>query len=532
MNLSPALSVIVVGYNMARELPRTIHSLSPALQRNISEQDYEILVVDNGSKAPPTSEDVRSWASNARLLAVENPTRSPVPAINMGLNEARGDIAGVLIDGARMASPGLLAGALEASRLHPRTVVGTLAFHLGPDVQMRSVHAGYDQAVEDLLLEASRWEDDPYRLYDISVLAGSSARGWFATPSETNAIFLSREHWRELGGYDSRFVAPGGGLANLDIWERLCDDPTSRIVMLMGEATFHQVHGGIATNNKQSPWHEFHAEYVAIRGKNYEAPTLVPTLIGKPHPTCLRSLEESLAILRGKSLQRAADPVALPIVSPEGARDFGTALPGPLLDRMQDGVMRTLYRGVPFLKSPLDIGLYMQLFSRLRPRTVIEIGCRFGGSALWFADMMTNHGVSEPRVISVDTQPLAEYDDRRIQIVPGDAATLVVCLTQQLLEQCPRPWLVVEDSSHMFKHTEAVLEFFHSWLEPGDYIVIEDRVVTHLSGEQYGRYENGPNRAVSAFLAREGAHYRVDTDLCDFYGKNVTYNPNGWLRRQ
>jgi glycosyltransferase involved in cell wall biosynthesis len=181
MNLSPALSVVVVGYNMARELPRTIRSLSPALQRNISEQDYEILVVDNGSTSPPTPEDVRGWATNARLLAVEHPTKSPVPAINLGLSEARGDVAGVLIDGARMASPGLLAGALNASRLHPRTVVGTLAFHLGPDVQMRSVHAGYDRAVEDRLLETSRWEDDPYRLYDISVFAGSSGRGWFVT---------------------------------------------------------------------------------------------------------------------------------------------------------------------------------------------------------------------------------------------------------------------------------------------------------------------------------------------------------------
>ncbi|HLY90489.1 MAG TPA: glycosyltransferase, partial [Acetobacteraceae bacterium] len=283
MKQSLALSVIVVGYNMARELPRTIRSLSPALQRDIDEADYEILVVDNGSATPPTPDEVRSWSPNARLCAIENPTVSPVPAINAALDEARGALVGVFIDGARMASPRLLAGALEASHVHPRAVVGTLAFHLGPDVQLRSVHAGYDQAMEDRLLDEARWQEDPYRLFDISAFAGSSAAGWFVTPAETNALFLSAAHWRELGGYDPRFVTPGGGLANLDLWERLCADPSARVILLLGEATFHQVHGGIATNSRGSPWELFHQEYISIRGRNFEAPKIQPLLIGEIH---------------------------------------------------------------------------------------------------------------------------------------------------------------------------------------------------------------------------------------------------------
>lgn len=531
MTPSLPLSVVVVGYNMARELPRTIRSLSPALQRDIGGEDYEIIVVDNGSPQPPTPEEVRAWSPNARLIVMPNPTVSPVPAINRGLSEASGELVGVFIDGARMASPRLLAGALEASRLHPRTVVGTLAFHLGPDVQMRSILNGYDQAVEDRLLESICWEEDPYRLYDISVFAGSSELGWFVTPAETNALFLSCGHWRELGGYDPRFVTPGGGLVNLDIWERLCADPTARIVMLMGETTFHQVHGGIATNNRQNPWDQFHDEYVAIRGKNYARPHIEPLFIGRPHSTCLPSFQESLAILRGGEPKGASDPVALPVVGPDGPRNFDTELPGSVLDRMQDGVMKTVYRGVPFLKSPLDIGIYLQLLSRLRPRTVIEIGCRFGGSALWFADMMSNHGITDPRVVSVDTAPLVQYADPRIQVVTGDAADLSRCLTPEMLEHLPRPWLVVEDSSHMYRHTTAALEFFHPWLQTGDYIVVEDGVVTHLGGEHYRGYENGPNRALSDFLVKEGMYYRLDTGLCDFYGRNASYNPNGWLQR-
>src|SRR4029079_2073734 len=103
-------------------------------------------------------------------------------------------------DGARMASPGLLARALAASRLHKLPIIGTIGFHLGPDVQMESVKHGYNQAVEDELLARSGWELDGYRLFSISSLAGSSAGGWFDLPEESNAFFLRREHWRTIGG--------------------------------------------------------------------------------------------------------------------------------------------------------------------------------------------------------------------------------------------------------------------------------------------------------------------------------------------
>ena len=294
-----ALSVIVVSYNMARELPRTILSLSPALQRDIACEDYEIIVVDNGSPDPPTAEAVRSWSPNARLFSVANPTVSPVPAINQALAEAQGDLVGIFIDGARMASPRLLSSALDAARIHSHPVIGTLAFHLGPDVQMRSVLAGYDQSAEDRLLEASDWERDPYRLFKISVFAGSSEGGWFVVPSETNALFLTSDHWRELGGYDPAFVTPGGGLANLDIWARVCADPAARVIMLMGEATFHQVHGGIATNSREPPLATFHSEYEAIRGKPYERPCVDPLFVGRPYPAAIPTLKASLEKLAG-----------------------------------------------------------------------------------------------------------------------------------------------------------------------------------------------------------------------------------------
>ena len=41
---------------------------------------------------------------------------------------------------------------------------------------------------------------------------------------------------------------PGGGYANLDLYERLGAAPDVNVVTILGEGSFHQVHGGTTTN--------------------------------------------------------------------------------------------------------------------------------------------------------------------------------------------------------------------------------------------------------------------------------------------
>jgi SAM-dependent methyltransferase len=278
----PKLSVVLVGHNMARELPRTIRSLSPSMQREIDPGDYEVILVDNGSTEAFDEAELRRTMPDLIVHRMPEATVSPVPAINLGLSIARGDLVGVCIDGARMSSPGLLAKALAASRLHPRPVIGTIAFHLGPVPQPENVKRGYNQAVEDELLECSGWEGDGYRLFGISSLAHSSAGGWFELPAESNALFLRTQHWRDLGGWDERFRAPGGGLVNLDTWSRACSDPGGEV---------------IATNNPNAPPAVFHEEYVRIRGRAYERPKRRPLYFGELPDVVKSSLKQSLGRL-------------------------------------------------------------------------------------------------------------------------------------------------------------------------------------------------------------------------------------------
>jgi cephalosporin hydroxylase len=211
-------------------------------------------------------------------------------------------------------------------------------------------------------------------------------------------------------------------------------------------------------------------------------------------------------------------------------RSFTCALPAAALDAIQIGTLRNTYRGIPFLKDPFDVLLYQQLISRLKPRTVIEIGIKHGGSALWFADQLTAHGLAG-RVIAVDIEPQVAFTDPRIEVLRGDALALGATLGDALLGSLDHPWLIVEDSAHRFDTTLAVMQFFDRHLQPDDYLVIEDGVLSSFTDPLYRRYEDGPNRAVQCFLSADDGRYAIDVSLCDHFGYNVTFNPNGWLRR-
>ena len=281
--MKPFMSIIVICYNMNREIQRTIYSLSADFQRDISSDEYEVILVDNGSKVPPKLEDFSGMDIDLTIYNHENPTHSPVAAINMAINKASGQFIGVCIDGARIHSPRVLATAREGLCMSDRSIVAVRGRYLGSKMQRDSIAEGYNKAVEDTLLESSGWQTYGYRLFDISVFDESSGPTWFHPICESNALFMGRSLWREINGFDPQFKSPGGGLVNLDTWRRATELPEINPMILFGEATFHQVHGGVATNGSQDIINTFFDEYAQIRGCEYKAPEVEVSLLGKIH---------------------------------------------------------------------------------------------------------------------------------------------------------------------------------------------------------------------------------------------------------
>ncbi|MDR6950848.1 hypothetical protein J2X65_000191 [Ancylobacter sp. 3268] len=263
---SPAVSLVMASYQMTRQLRRTLLSLAPPYQRIEGIGLVEVIVVDNGSDPAPTMDDLAVDALNVTLHHWPNPTHSPVPAMNFGLSQARAPIIAAMIDGARMATPGLVAAGVKGCALHPQAVVATYNYHLGPKPQNQSVHEGYDTAAEEALLRRIGWPEDGYRLFEIGV--PEVGEGWPGPLLESNALFMRREMWDRVGGYDAGFVGVGGGAANPDLFRRACELPGAQLIKVAGEGTFHQIHGGTVTNAPdQKALRAAGVEYSRIRGR-------------------------------------------------------------------------------------------------------------------------------------------------------------------------------------------------------------------------------------------------------------------------
>jgi cephalosporin hydroxylase len=118
--------------------------------------------------------------------------------------------------------------------------------------------------------------------------------------------------------------------------------------------------------------------------------------------------------------------------------------------------------------------------------------------------------------------------DPAITFHHGDADQLSLTFSPAFMGALARPLMVIEDSSHMKETTLATLNFFHNWLVPNEYIVIEDGIINELGLAEV--YHGGPRAAIEVFLAQH-AEYEVESRYCDWFGRNVTYAVNGFLRR-
>ena len=267
------LSIVVIFHNMTREAARTLYTLSPAYQQGVSADDYDVLAIDNGSEHNLDAFDVRSYGPNFSYQFFTTTSVSPAAAINHGIKQASAAHVAVIVDGARMVTPGIVRQTLDAIGECANPMVGALAWHLGPDLQYKSINQGYCQEVEDQLLSTVDWHRNGYELFNISTITSPSSGGFFGPiPDELSWLTMPRAAFLEIGGYNEKFQSPGGGFVNQDILTRILDRADITPIIILGEGCFHQFHGGVATNRKigAGPMPVFRAEYREITGKPFK----------------------------------------------------------------------------------------------------------------------------------------------------------------------------------------------------------------------------------------------------------------------
>ena len=300
---APALSIVVIVYDMPRQALNTITSLSPVYQQGVRPEEYEVLVIENRSQNCIPAEVVAAFPDNVRYVLREETEPTPVHAVNYGAGLARGENICIMIDGARMVTPGVVSGLLRGHRVSAGAIVTVPGYHIGSELQQDAVESGYDEAADKTLIESVDWRNNGYGLFDVACLSESCATGFFLPHGESNGISMPRRMWQVLQGCDHRFNLRGGGLVNLDLYMRACEFPGTQHVILPGEGTFHQFHGGVTTggdarDRREALIGEIRDQYRQIRGEDFQRPETQPIYLGCMPPQAIRFLELSCAQVR------------------------------------------------------------------------------------------------------------------------------------------------------------------------------------------------------------------------------------------
>ncbi len=283
---NPKLSVIVVVYNMPRQAMNTLRSLAVPYQQNVSNDDYEVIVVENKSKSILNNEDVLNLGKNFKYFLRDEPGVSPVPAVNFAFEQARGEYIGLSIDGARMVTPRVVEYALLAFELSKQAVVMVPGYHLGEQDQKFHIDSGHTEEKEIAKLKELNWQENGYRLFQFATWSSSNQRGYFQPMQECSCVFAAAKSFDAIGRADPGFNLPGGGSINLHIYRSLGMLPDSKLFVLPGEGSFHQFHGGVTTQQhrdneaRQALLKQFDQQLDELWQGEFKALTREPMMLG------------------------------------------------------------------------------------------------------------------------------------------------------------------------------------------------------------------------------------------------------------
>lgn len=192
-----------------------------------------------------------------------------------------------------------------------------------------------------------------------------------------------------------------------------------------------------------------------------------------------------------------------------------------MFDRSWDN---TTWLGSRAMKCPLDLWIYQEMISELKPNVIIECGTDTGGSALYLANIcdLINNG----KVITIDIEDRkSKPKHARITYLVGSSTSEEIVEKVKGMIGKDDKVMVILDSDHSKEHVINELRIYTKFVTKGSYIIVED---TNLNGHPISPdFGPGPMEAVEEFF-KENKEFVIDKKREKFY---LTFNPNGYLKR-
>ena len=519
---SITLTVVVNFYNMQREAARTRASLGSSYQQGHGDLDYEVLCIDNGSNPPLDAEWIASFGPQFRLIRPSRQLASPCAALNEAALMARGRYLAVMIDGAHVLSPGVFREATLAWQEHPDSVVTLRQWFVGGDQRWLTL-VGYTREQEDLLFERIRWPVNGYDLFRIGSPMSDNSEPWFDGITETNCLMLPTALYDRIGGFDEGFDQAGGGFANLDLWRRASATATGPLVALVGEASFHQFHGGTTTNvddiEKDVRVRSYANAYRSLRGESFAR------------------VERNHLSFRGRMPSEFATGTRQRTLMPMHLSITGQVRPGRLSAQFDDGAQSYLmsvyaecglhrdvrWLGLPTGVAPADLVSIQEIIHQIRPDAIIAAGTERG--LVGFIDSTLQAvGVDGARVLHLARAEAAAPHSARVtplHAVPDDPAAVAAARDWTTIADMV---LVLLDVGGMEDVSLATLQAWGKLVSHRSYLVCLGSVY----GQPWLGYSSRQHfKAIREFTAGDSP-FVVDRSLTR---QLISTSPYGYLRK-
>lgn len=182
-----------------------------------------------------------------------------------------------------------------------------------------------------------------------------------------------------------------------------------------------------------------------------------------------------------------------------------------------------IYKGVPLNKRPDDLEAIKKIILKVRPDIIVECGTQYGGSALFYADLVDS-------VITIDIKDQRSSlmrNDKRIIFLEGDSLSEEIIKRVKELVKGKKVILNL-DSEHNMERVFGELKAYSSIVSSDSYIIVEDTFLDFTKNLKYAnRYpQGGPYRGILEFL-KENKKWEIDREA----EAATTINPYGYLKR-
>jgi cephalosporin hydroxylase len=296
---------------------------------------------------------------------------------------------------------------------------------------------------------------------------------------------------------------------------------------MLGEGSFHQVHGGTTTNVADP---DERRSTIAAYAEHFEA------LHGRPFRGSGKTIHYVGTMFQGAARTRARRMTADVFVKgrvgqgPDGVPSTSTPIPDELKLNFIEASWRSLaFRKTSWLgrsvkRAPTDLFAYQEIISRVRPDWIIETGTQDGGRALYLATIcdLLDHG----RVLSIDVKQSPDLPDHpRITYsegVPQEEATVEGVRAR--FDGPPRAVVLLGSQPASNLRIEAEFAAYREFVPLGSYVIVEHTM--YNAHPVWPGHGPGPWEAVRRILANN-IDFAIDPTL-ERHG--LTFNPEGYLK--